>query len=187
MAGWQQSNAGGFGDADDGSISSLAVFGGDLYAGTWNDHACAQVWRTVDGRSWSRFSPFWPANDVDVSDAQPLGGDVYVGVGREVNGGEIWRTDGAAWQQVGLGGLGDKNNYSLAALAVFGDKLYVATGNIATGIEMWRTSTGTSGSWTQVNTDGFGGGGSWTNVSMDDFGGYLYVGISRKVGDSGAS
>ena len=186
VPGWRQSNLSGFGNSNNGAVSALDAFDSYLYAGTWNDNDGAQIWRTTDGRTWSQFTPSWPAGDAEVSDAQPFGGHLYTGLGNEANGGEIWRTDGTTWEPVATGGLGDKNNYNFAALAVFGGELYAATGNIATGIEMWRTSTGTSGSWTQVNTDGFGGGGSWTNVSMDDFGGYLYVGISRKVGDSGS-
>ena len=186
VPGWRQSNASGFGNSNNGAISTLDAFGSYLYAGTWNDNDGAQVWRTADGRTWSPFTPSWPAGDVEVSDAQPFGSHLYAGVGNEANGGEIWRTDGATWEPVATGGLGEKNNYNFAALAVFAGKLYAATGNFVTGVEMWRTSTGNSGSWTKVNTDGFGGGGSWTNVSMDDFGGYLYVGISRKVGADGA-
>ena len=186
IPGWRQSNASGFGNSDNTAVSTLDAFGSYLYAGTWNDKEGAQIWRTADGRTWSQFTPSWPAGDIEVSDAQPFGSHLYAGLGNEVNGGEIWRTDGAAWERVVTGGLGDKNNYNFAALAVFAGNLYAATGNIITGVEMWRTSTGSSGSWTKVNTDGFGGGGSWTNVSTDDFGGYLYVGISRKVGASGS-
>ena len=184
VPGWRQSNLSGFGNSNNGAVSTLDAFGSYLYAGTWNYSDSAQIWRTVDGKTWSQFTPSWSAGDVEVSDAQPFGSHFYAGVGNEANGGEIWRTDGAAWERVVTGGLGDRNNYNFAALAVFAGNLYAATGNIVTGVEMWRTSTGNSGSWTKVNADGFGGGGSWTNISMDDFGGYLYAGISRKVGAS---
>jgi hypothetical protein len=186
VPGWRQSNASGFGSPKNSRISSLVVFGDNLYAGTASDDSVpAQIWRTPDGRIWSQFSPSWPADTGAVFDAISFGGRLYVGTARET-GGEIWRTDGATWQQVATGGLGDANNYSMAAFAVFGGKLYVATGNIATGIEIWRSSTGNNGSWQQVNADGFGRGATWENVTLDVFGGYLYVGASRKVGADGA-
>ena len=182
VPGWRQSNLSGFGEPKNSTISSLAVFGNYLYAGTSTDgSAPAQVWYTSDGRGWSQFSPSWPADTIAVADAVPFGGRFYVGTARET-GGEIWRTDGATWQQVGMGGLGDANNYSMAALAVFGGKLYMATGNVITGIEIWRSSSGDKDSWQQVNADGFGYGATWENVTLDVFGGYLYVGVSRQGG-----
>ena len=180
--GWRQSNVNGFGEPKNSRISSLVVFGDRLYAGTASDNSVpAQVWRTPDGRNWSQFSPPWPAETSAVFDAVSFGGRLYVGTARE-SGGEIWRTDGVTWQQVAGGGLGDANNYSMAALVVYGGKLYVATGNIVTGIEIWRSSTGNSGSWLQVNADGFGHGATWENVTLDVFGGHLYVGVSRQGG-----
>ena len=55
-SGWRQSNFSGFGNTANTNISALEVFSGQLYAGTWNNNG-AQVWRSVDGSSWSQFMP----------------------------------------------------------------------------------------------------------------------------------
>jgi hypothetical protein len=176
---WRQINPSGFGVAGNYAISSLDVFGRALYAGVWND-AGAQVWRTVDGRTWGAVTPPWAAANSAVGDAQAFGGSLYVGAANEA-GGEIWRTDGAAWQQVASGGLGDAGNFAMNAFEVFAGQLYVATSNLTSGVEIWRSSTGDSGSWQQVNADGFGRGVTREDVTLAVYGGDLYVGISRVV------
>ena len=175
VPGWRQTNIDGFG-APGVQVSTLDVFQGQLYAGTWP----GQVWRAADGRSWSQFTPPWSSSGV--SDAQPFGSYLYLGtsgdMGNDVWVGEIWRTDGTSWEQVAAEGMGDINNYEVNVLAVFSDYLYAATSNAATGVEIWRSASGDAGSWTQVNNDGFGGGSAWP-ATMDIFGGRLYVGIVR--------
>jgi hypothetical protein len=47
--------------------------------------------------------------------------------------------------------------------------------NYITGVEVWKSSTGSSGTWTQSNVDGFGNPqntGAWAAAVFDD---YLYV------------
>lgn len=183
VPGWYQSNASGFGDRANMAVSSLDVFAGALYAGTWND-AGAQVWRTAGDRQWAPVTPPWDAANSAVNDARLFAGHLYFGTGNE-KGGEIWRTDGAAWQQVAVAGLGDAGNYAMNVFGIFGGQLYVATSNLTTGIEIWRSSTGDSGSWLQVNADGFGGGVTKEHVTLEVFGGHLYAGVSRAVGTDG--
>jgi hypothetical protein len=73
--------------------------------------------------------------------------------------------------------VNDTNNLTLSAFAVFSDTLYAATGNLTTGIEIFRSSTGDEGSWSQVNSDGFGGGGTWDAVVMDAYDGPFTSGL----------
>ena len=183
IPGWDQGSVSGFGSSDNAAISSLDVFAGALYAGTWNQNG-AQVWRTSGGRQWAPVTPPWgPANSA-IDDAQPFGAYLYFGTANE-NGGEIWRTDGAAWEQVAATGLGDESNYAMNAFGVFNGQLYMATSNLTTGIEVWRSSTGNSGTWQQVNNDGFGGDVTWEDTTLEVFSGHLYAGISRLAGSGG--
>lgn len=181
--GWQQSNISGFGTAANNMISALEVLDGQMYATTNNEVVgqMAQVWRTSDGKLWSQFTPPSPYTTAYIYDAKTFGSYMYIGTYHDL-GGEIWRTNGTTWEQVATGGLGDVNNLTFSAFSVYSNMLYVATGNFTTGIEIWRSPTGDTGSWSKVNTDGFGGGVSWDAVVMDTFNGYLYVGIGRNVG-----
>ncbi|MBI5032933.1 MAG: hypothetical protein HZB51_20625 [Chloroflexi bacterium] len=186
VQGWQQVNTSGFGTAGNNMISALVAFNGQMYATTWNT-AGAQVWRTNDGKVWSQFTPSAPFTTTMIYDAQAFGGYLYIGTYLDPSGGEIWRTNGTSWECVASAGLGDSNNVAFSALATFSNTLYVATANPTTGVEIWRSSTGNLGSWTQVNTDGFGGGATWDAITMvGDFQGYHYVGLGRKVGASGS-
>ena len=179
VPGWRQSNASGFGTVNNNMVSALQVFNGQFYATTWNN-AGAQVWRTSDGQAWSQFTPGAPYTTTVIYDAITFDSYLYIGTYLDT-GGEIWRTNGTTWERVATGGLGDANNLTFSAFAVYSNTLYAATGNLTTGVEIWRSMTGNSGSWTQVNTDGFGGGACWDSITMDTFGGYLYVGIGRST------
>jgi hypothetical protein len=46
---------------------------------------------------------------------------------------------------------------------------------------VWRSSTGASGSWSRVNTDGFGDVNSSAVTSFSIFGGYLYAGVANNT------
>lgn len=86
---------------------------------------------------------------------------------------EIWRSADIGqgvmnWQQVVTNSFGDPtNNKGLDLMAVFNDRLYAGTDTLGggmfgepshygTGVEIWESPTGNPGTWTQVNTDGFG-------------------------------
>jgi hypothetical protein len=176
---WEQVNVNGFGDPGNYLIGTLDASGGWLYAGTWNESG-AQVWRTGDGGTWSQVTPSWSPSNTVLYDAQAFGAHLYFGTGHDYGGaGEIWRTNGATWGQVVPAGFGDENNIGVNALAVCGNALYAATTNGATGLEVWRSPSGDAGTWSQVNTDGFGGAGTAQDVTMEVYGGYLYVGLGR--------
>lgn len=71
------------------------------------------------------------------------------------------------WTKVVSNGFGDPQNHNLGFLAVFNNKLIAVTtmtrtsmfgdpSRFGSGIEVWESPTGDTGSWTQVNQDGFG-------------------------------
>jgi len=174
VPGWKQVNINGFGDPDTSFVSTLDIFGGYLYAGTWS----SQMWRTADGQTWTQVTPStWPTYTA-VFDAEPFGSYLYVGTASN-NGGEIWRTNGLTWEQVVTSGFGITNNYGINALAVFSNTIYAATSAEDGVMQIYRSASGDAGSWVPVVTDGFGGDGVWQDVTMDVYDGYLYVGIGR--------
>ncbi len=170
---WEQANANGFGSPENASVAALAVYGDRLYAGTWRTAGSAQVWRTLNGRSWSQVVPSWGVSNTNVSDMEAFRDYLYVGTQNE-QGGELWRTNGVTWTPVAQGGFGDAKNTGMDTLAVFSDTLYVATANADTGPEIWRSASGDAGSWVPV-ANGLGG-------VMDVYQGHLYVGTSAVGG-----
>jgi len=174
VPGWKQVNLNGFGQESNYAVSTLDVFNGQMYAGTWS----AQVWRTPDGQTWNQVTPSgWPTSTT-VMDAQVFDGRLYVATASD-NGGEIWRTDGLNWTQVVTAGFGITNNYGINALAVFGGAIYAATSAADGVMQVYRSATGDAGAWTAVVSDGFGGGGVWQDVTMDVYNGQLYLGLGR--------
>ncbi len=69
--------------------------------------------------------------------------ELYVAVSNMVSGVEVWKTsasvvdDGRDWLQIGLGGLGDSNNFT-AELTDFNGQLYAWTSNYLVGQEVLR-------------------------------------------------
>ena len=86
---------------------------------------------------------------------------------------KIWRTSGlgsptAAWERVAENSLGDPvNHQSVALMVVYNNRILAGINTLkgtfgipahyGTGVEMWESSSGNPGSWSQVNSDGFGG------------------------------
>jgi uncharacterized repeat protein (TIGR01451 family) len=85
---------------------------------------------------------------------------------------EIWRTpaigaSAATWERVVQNSFGDPtNNSNVDIMITFNNHVYAGTttlnGNFGTptqygtGVEIWESGSGDSGSWNQVNSDGFG-------------------------------
>ena len=66
------------------------------------------------------------------------------------------------------------------AFAVHSGYLYAATSALHEPPEIYRSSSGNSGTWSLVVSDGFGGGVLAWDVVMDVYGGYLYAGVGRE-------
>ena len=60
--------------------------------------------------------------------------------------------------------------------------VHTCTANIDTGGEVWRSNTGDSGSWVQVNTDGFGDAGNLIVTALAAFKGHLYASTYHRRG-----
>ena len=124
------------------AISSLAAFGGYLYAGVW-DETSTQLWRSANGTDWTQLLTF---SDLDSDIKYENGLQVYDGmlylVGANHDSGlEVWRTDnGTDWEQIGFAGFGDPDNgwsFWNNAITTFEGKLVISTNNFNTGGEVW--------------------------------------------------
>ena len=194
VPGWKQVNLNGFGDPAN-RISSLSTFGGYLYAGTFafRDHG-AQLWRTADGLNWTAVmtNGFGVYYNVGINHLVEFNGKLYAGVWNSTpnppytdTGGEIWRSsNGTTWELVMQGGFGDRYNGEVVRLAVFNNQIYATTWSYASthGAEIWRSSTGDSGSWTQVVSNGLGDANNVAGLTMEAFNGALYAGTYSNIG-----
>jgi sugar lactone lactonase YvrE len=183
VPGWRQVNINGFGDRQS-AVFALDVFNGQLYAGVSNTSTGVQVWRSSDGRTWSPTSELGFGLGTDISyilDTTVFDGKLYVGTGWRGSNARIWRTsDANTWELVVDGGFGDPTNYGIGGFAVFSDTLYTIVSTLpgTKGFEIWRSSTGNSGDWIRVVSDGLG------SITRDGictgrvvFNGYLYAGF----------
>ena len=138
-------------------ISGLAVFQGDLYAGTANYAAGAQVWHTSDGTTWTQVSAvgftdpnhqFDPLNQF-IHEFTIFDGELYVGTEDDIDGGEIWRTsDGKHWTLANVPRFGTGRQQRMRSFFEFGGYLYATAENDCVvhdfsgcqqrGYEMWR-------------------------------------------------
>lgn len=84
---------------------------------------------------------------------------------------EIWRSADIGktvmnWEQLVTQSFGDhQNNHDVDFMGEFNSRIYAGTNTLegnfgnpqpAAGVEIWESPTGDAGTWTQVNTDGFG-------------------------------
>ncbi|MCS6845028.1 MAG: hypothetical protein NZ528_12020 [Caldilineales bacterium] len=184
VVGWARVNTPGFGDPRN-ALGPLAVFNGQLYAGTWSnaDGHPVQVWRTADGKTWTAFHPPVSSATESLYDLQVHEGYLYVGLDRDDGaGGEIWRTDSVTWKRVVAGGFGNAANVGVNALASFGGHIYAVTVNNSTGPEIWRSASGDVGEWSQVSTPALSSGVIAQDVVLEAINGQLYLGLGRRLG-----
>jgi len=190
---WTAVITGGLGYAYNVGIDHLAEFNGQLYAGTWADEVNGgEVWRSGDGLNWTRVvsQGFGDPTNGEVFRFAVFSDTLYATTWSytDTHGLEIWRSDtgdAGDWEQVVADGFGDADNETATGFEVFNGYLYAGTYNwnratqTSTGGEVWRSHTGDSGSWSQVNTDGFGDSDNWGVLSFAVFNGYLYAGIGN--------
>ena len=181
VPGWVQSNINGFGDRRNSIIDTLVPFGGYLYAGTYNGSGSgAQLWR-LDSVGWTAVitNGFGNGNNAGIDHLSEFNGQLYASTANSVDGGEVWRSsDGLNWSRVARQGFGVPTNGEIFRFAVFSDTLYASTWSYTTahGAEIWRSSTGVSGDWTRVVTNGFGDAHNDAVISFEVLNGYLYAG-----------
>ena len=196
---WSQINTDSFGDSQNRQVRALAVFGSDLYAGTYNSQSGGQVWR-YDGPTpsdWTMVAAAGFGVGADNQDVRCLfayDGKLYGGTANTTDGSQVWETtNGIDWLQ---------NNPSVAVDMYYfdatrcmeeaGGNLYVGTGNVLgaggnkPGAQVWEYD-GSFGTWTQVNSNGFD---QQTNMAAQDlvrWSGYLWAGVSNSWGRGGWS
>jgi hypothetical protein len=183
VPGWKQANINGFGDPNSSGLFALEVFGGQLYAGAANWAGGGTIWRTSDGRNWSRasepgFSATYIQGNNAILDMIEFNGNLYASTGWGGIGGQIWRSrNGTAWTQVVDNGFGDPENFAIAVFTTYNGMLYASTQAGTThGTEIWRSRTGGNGSWTRVVSNGFDNNLANTIVTgYGAFNGYLYA------------
>ncbi|OFW58976.1 MAG: hypothetical protein A2W01_10185 [Candidatus Solincola sediminis] len=112
-------------------------------------------------------------------------GELYVGIGSE-QGAEVRVKQDANWIVAGSmqTGFGNPANLAIAALKVFGDKLYAATLNYAQGCEIWQYD---GNAWTCIGHGGFGDTANIAVMSMEVYDGRLYAGTLNLDMSDGAS
>ena len=180
--GWFQINPNGFGNAQNTTVSTLAGFGGQLYAGTINNNG-AQLWRRDVSGTWSSLiTPgFGVVRNIGIDDLFVFGGQLYASTeADEVNGGEVYRSNnGTTWTPVVTAGFGDRNNGEVFRLTTFNSRLYASTWSYTTthGAEIYRSSTGNSGDWACVANNGLNNDThNEVVLSFETVNSYLYAG-----------
>ncbi len=175
---WTRVVNNGFGDVNNGEIVRLAVFGGQLYAGTWSysDTRGAELWRSASGNagSWSRVAAngFGDSKNEAIISMASFNGQLYAGTLNTVTGGQIWRSaDGATWTLVNTAGFGLSSNWAMSALAAFEGYLYASTRD---GGQVWRCQLCDGSDWQRVVNVGFGNPATVRASALEVAGGALF-------------
>ena len=184
VPGWVQRNINGMGDVANPAVTTLEVFGNQLYAGTTNWQSGSQLWRSTDGSTWTPASTqgfgVGSANPV-LLDTAVFKSQLYAATGNFSGNyvGRLWRSaDGTTWNSVEPNGFGNPNNIGICNLAVYSDSLYAVTTNPTQGLDIWRSSSGNLGDWTRVVSNGFGSTAhAGFTTGLIPFNGYLYAGV----------
>ena len=185
---WTQVNENGFGTGNNWSLSSLASFDGNLYAGTYNGFDHCQVWRYDGGTTWTRVNENGFGDSNGMAFLGVYQNKLYAGTQDFLHGCQVWRYDGGMkWTQVNEDGFGiatPENNGYAWSLTVFDGNLYSGTANNTNGCQVWRYDGGTT--WSQVNTSGFGIAtpGNNGNANLLVYDGKLYAGAFNRTNGS---
>lgn len=185
--GWAHVIFPGFGLPTNVSISSLAVYNNQLYAGTINWTYGGGIWRTSDGIKWEVVAApgtISTVNNPAIISMFVFNGKLYAGTAwssQPTASYIVWRYDGANWQQVLNLGL-PVNGFS--TFEVFNNELYVGafkTVESHLGADIYKSPTGDAGSWVPVMTNGNGNANSFSITSLKAFGGFLYAAMGNEV------
>ena len=149
---WVQVNTDGFGDPENETADTMAVYNNYLYVGSENSKG-AEVWQ-YGGTAWVQVNTDGFGNQQnEIADSMAIyKSHLYAGSGGGLLGARVWQYDGTAWIQANSDGFGDPFNFIAVDLATYGGHLYVTTEN-PTGTQVWQYDGVT---WTQAQDDGFG-------------------------------
>ena len=169
---WEQVNIDGFGDWNNQDIV-LCVFNNWLYAGTYNSAEGSEIWRSPDGINWTNVSSGgWGTGDSRINSMISFNGYIYA----SDDGGLVYRSfDGTTWEQITDDGFGSYG--SIVSFAVYSNYIYAGSQwGLLGGCRLYRSKTGDSGTWVQVNENGFGNANNDGLVSMTVFSNSLFCG-----------
>ncbi len=178
---WTRVNTSGFGDADNRSVTALVSHTGRLYAATGNLVTGSEVWE-YNGTGWTQANEdgFGSSGVQIVHGFAAFDGRVFAGT-RDGGGAAALRCfEGEDWSDCAPEPFGTG---FARALAVFGERLYVATDGPG-GATVWEYTTA---SLAQINLDGFG---VEENTAIADMAGFrdrLYVVTLRDRGSGSSS
>lgn len=189
-SGWSQSNADGFGNADNIGVFSLGAFDDHLYAGTRNVAAGAEIWRLENG-GWTPVMQggFGSGANQAIVHLLEFKGQLYASTWNQYSdtasyGAEIWRSsDGEHWVRVVSAGFGNPNNGEMV-LGEFDGQLYAGTWGFdpeASLPEIWASPTGDAGDWSPIDVVGIAAG-NWGVVCFGAHDGGLYAGTANLSG-----
>ena len=140
---WTQVNTYDFG-VGDMEGTSIVVFKGSLYVGTFLPGGPCHLWRTTNGTTWTQaVTPGFGNPGVDrVGALIASNGTLSAVVNTVESGMVVWQTsDGVTWAQASIPGFGDGNNiWSMRsnALVYYKSHLHIALGNPGNGVEIWK-------------------------------------------------
>ncbi len=183
---WTQMNTNSFGDAQNRQCRSLAVFGGHLYAGTYNNQGGGQVWR-YDGptaNDWTQVATTGFGvgnNNKEVRSLSSYDGRLFAGTANTTDGCQIWEYDGMTWTRNDPG----PSLYfdAVSTIITDGVRLFAGTGNALgdggndPGGQVWLYTDGTG--WEQINENGFDDPHNMAVHFLHLRNGYLYAGASN--------
>jgi len=145
-------------------LATLTSLPAGAYAGT------CKAWTQVNDDAFGLGDPSGNGySGEDGFEVAVFNGQLYAGMEADDQyGARIWRTKSGIpiarsqndWEQVVDDAFGDvSNNDHIDSLQAFGGYLYASTAQKDAnrdGTEVWRSPSGDSGTWIQVNDDGFG-------------------------------
>jgi hypothetical protein len=132
----------GFGNKDNRTAQSMAVYGSELFVGTRDSSGSkgCEVW-FYNGTDWAPITTggFGDTRNFVAESLVANGLDLYVGTNNQTTGCEVWGFDGASWTQESPDGFGDPNNIVTTRMVIDGNTLYAGTHNSTNGCETWLT------------------------------------------------
>lgn len=149
-------------NTNNAGVNNFAIFGGMIYATTYNPIEGIEVFRSFTGKpnDWARVAnqSFGLQSAYGIATGLAVfNNSLYVALEGQHGGpgARIYATsNGTNWTPANVPGFGNNANYGSGGFAVHNGFLYVGTRNDVTGGQIWRSSNGTN--WTQVATSGFG-------------------------------
>lgn len=137
---WVVSNTDGFGDANNRTVKSLAVFNNELYAGTEKSSGNAELWKTSDGSTWTQVGSdgFGDSTTTGFYSLLNYHGYLYLGTYGSTSNAKVWATsNGTDWIQKNTDGFGSSVSNVTGFTTVDGF-LYAGTGGSTSKAQSYR-------------------------------------------------